>query len=400
MAIILTRRPWAQAAALAATLTATACSDTTDEPTAPTISSPVTAAAAVSTVFKQVSSGGVNCGVATDGRAYCWGVNFDGGIGDGTRENRDVPTPVSGGLVFRNLSAGETHTCGVTTDDKLYCWGANFLGQLGDGTTTARLVPTLVKGRRFYAIASLGASHTCALAKADHRAFCWGGNSFGQLGDGTTTERHVPVAVAGGRTFSQIDAGQTHTCAVTPGSQAYCWGGDFRGSLGDGGSTPQRRTTPSLVAGKHAFTQISAGLWNTCALNLSDQVFCWGEGPTGDGTLHRWYTPVRVAGDLTFREVFAANAVSAMCGLSSVGKAYCWGFGDSNLGDGNPDSHNDLSPVAVVGGHTFAQVSVGDGTCGRTREGVIWCWGYGGGGSLGNGSFESSAVPVRVNDPQ
>jgi len=397
MTVLITRRAWVQAAALAAAFTATACSDT-DEPTAPTGSSPVTqAAAAVSTVFKQVSSGGADCAVTTDGRAYCWGFNFYGAIGDGTRENRTVPTPVAGGLVFRNISAGETHTCGVTTDDKLYCWGDNLLGQLGDGTTTDRLVPTLVKGRRFYAIASLGRSHTCALAKADHRAFCWGANNAGQVGDGTTTERHVPTAVAGGRTFSQIDAGSTHTCAVTPSDQAYCWGGDARGSLGDGGSTPQMRPTPSLVAGKHAFIQISAGLVNTCALNTSHQAFCWGDGATGDGTLHRWYTPVRVAGGLTFREVIAANAVWAKCGLSSEGKAYCWGYGDMNLGDGNPGSHTNLSPVAVVGGHTFAQLSVGDQTCGRTRDGAIWCWGY---GPRGDGSPDGGPVPVRVIDPQ
>lgn len=199
----ITLRILARAAVLAATFAAAACSET-DEPTAPGVRpTAAPAAAAVSTVFKQVSSGGNNCGVTTEGRAYCWGFGSFGSIGDGTRENRDAPTAVAGGLVFRNITAGEFHTCGVTTDDQLYCWGQNIAGQLGDGTTTDRLVPTLVKGRRFYAIASLGYSHTCALSKADHRAFCWGSNGNGQLGDGTTTERHVPVAVAGGRTFSQ-----------------------------------------------------------------------------------------------------------------------------------------------------------------------------------------------------
>jgi alpha-tubulin suppressor-like RCC1 family protein len=396
------RRACARVGVLAAALVATACGDAADDPTAPAVppsaAAPALASATLSTAFKQVSAGGdFNCGVTTDGRAYCWGGNSNGELGDGTREWRNVPTAVAGGLVFRNIAAGSFHTCGVTTDDLLYCWGSNLFGRLGDGTTVDRLVPTRVRGQRFYAIASIGYFHTCALAKSDHRAFCWGYNGNGQLGDGTKTERHAPVAVAGGRSFKQLDAGDVHTCAVTSANQAFCWGSDFGGKLGDGGTTPQDRTSPSLVAGKHAFIQISAGAQNTCAVNTAQLAFCWGEGPTGDGSLHRWFVPVRVAGGLEFRQVLAGHA---MCGLSTVGKAYCWGSGGQELGDGNPDSHNDLSPVAVVGGHTFAQVSVADGACGRTRDGVIWCWGYGGSGALGNGSNASSAVPVRVNDPQ
>lgn len=376
-------------------LAAAACSETPENPTGPT-AGPALATTAVVTAFKQVSAGGVNCGVTTDGKAYCWGSNFSGAVGDGTRELRNVPTAVAGGLVFRNISAGAFHVCGVTTDDHVYCWGSNFGGALGDGTTVDRLVPTRVKGTRLYDIASAGYNYTCAIAKADSRGFCWGFNGNGQLGDGTTTERHVPVAVAGGRALHQLDAGSSHTCAVTGAYKAYCWGSDFRGVLGDGGTTPQMRTTPSPVWGNRAFTQISAGAQNTCAVNTSGQAFCWGNGPTGDGTLKRWYVPARVVGGLTFRAVYAGQV---MCGLSTVGKAYCWGAGGEELGDGNSGSHNDLSPVAVVGGHTFAQLSVGDGGCGRTRDGVIWCWGFGGGGTLGNGSNESSAVPVRVNDP-
>jgi alpha-tubulin suppressor-like RCC1 family protein len=387
-------------AALTALLLLAACGDAADEPTAPggPAAAPALAAAALASAFTQVSAGGdFNCGLTSDGRAYCWGTNSNGELGDGTRESRNVPTAVSGGLVFRNIAAGSFHTCGVTTDDRLYCWGSNQFGRLGDGTTEDRLVPTRVKGQRSYAIASVGYFHTCALAQADHRAFCWGFNGNGQLGDGSKTERHSPVAVAGGRTFKQLDAGTVHTCAVTPVNQAFCWGSDFRGELGDGGTTPQDRTAPSLVAGKHAFIQISAGAQNTCALTTAKQAFCWGHGPTGDGTLHGWYVPEHVAGGLDFRQVLAGQV---MCGLSTAGKGYCWGFGGEELGDGDPNGHNDLSPVAVAGGQTFAQISVGDGACGRTGAGVIWCWGYGGSGALGDGSNESSAVPVRVNDPQ
>jgi len=394
---IFSRSACARVGALATGILALACSDGADAPTAPAVA-PALVSATDAVIFKQVAVGGVfNCAVTVAGRAYCWGANEHGQLGDGTLERRFVPTPVAGGLVFRNIAAGDVHTCGVTTDDRLYCWGWNFNGQLGDRTTRDRLVPTLVAGKRFYAIATLGDAHSCALAKADRRAFCWGFNGNGQLGDGTTTTRLVPVAVAGGRSFRQIDAGFAHTCAVTTANQAYCWGGDFHGLLGDGGTTDQERTSPSLVAVKHLFTQISAGRQNTCAVTETHEAWCWGHGPTGDGTLHGWHTPARVAGGLSFRRVTAGQV---MCGESSVGKGYCWGFGAQELGDGNPESHADLSPVAIAGGHTFAEISAGDEACGVTPEGVAWCWGYGGAGNLGNGSTESSAVPVRVLDPE
>jgi alpha-tubulin suppressor-like RCC1 family protein len=135
------------------------------------------------------------CGVTGSGAAYCWGKNFDGALGDGTTTDRDVPTPVLGGLVFAQLAGGSEHTCGLTTTGSAYCWGSNTSGELGDGTKTDRLSPVQVSGNLIFERIISGGATTCGLTKDARGAYCWGRNPWGQVGDGTTTDRVVPTAV-------------------------------------------------------------------------------------------------------------------------------------------------------------------------------------------------------------
>ena len=130
-----------------------------------------------------------------------------------------------------------------------YCWGGNYFGQLGDGTggnggdqSANRLVPVAVSGGRTYTALAAGDAHTCGLATGG-TAYCWGYNGNGQLGDGTSgnggdqsADRLVPVAVSGGRTYTALVAGGEHTCGLATGGTAYCWGWNAYGQLGDGTS--------------------------------------------------------------------------------------------------------------------------------------------------------------------
>jgi alpha-tubulin suppressor-like RCC1 family protein len=135
--------------------------------------------------FYQVSGGSYHtCGVTTDRHIYCWGRGSEGQRGDGTTTLvSSTAAPVVGTLRFQDVSAGDTHTCGVTTDYRVYCWGFNYDGQLGDGTTTGHLEPVLVAGGRRFRQVAAGWGHTCAVTYPDERAYCWGRNVAGALGD-------------------------------------------------------------------------------------------------------------------------------------------------------------------------------------------------------------------------
>jgi len=246
--------------------------------------------------FATVSAGaGHSCGVLPGGAGSCWGDNSEGELGDGTWAQRKSPVLVAGGLTFAAVSAGVYHTCGVTTGGAAYCWGLNGLGELGDGTTVERTSPTPVAGGLTFAqVGRVGFYHTCGVTSVG-AAYCWGDNTYGQLGDGTTTEQTSPVLVTGGLTFAAVSAGSYHTCGVTSGGAAYCWGGNFVGQLGDGTFT--QRTSPVAVAGGLLFATVSAGDQYTCGLTTGGAVYCWGDnavGQLGNGTTGGSATPGRV----------------------------------------------------------------------------------------------------------
>jgi len=139
-----------------------------------------------------------SCGISA-GQAYCWGSNLHGQLGDGTLTRRTRPVAVKGGLSFAQVNTGGGHTCGVTSSNLAYCWGWNGRGQLGDGSNTERTRPVRVAGGISFRAAAVGGGdggHSCGLSTAN-RAFCWGFNAFGQLGDGSTINRSRPVAVLG-----------------------------------------------------------------------------------------------------------------------------------------------------------------------------------------------------------
>ena len=166
---------------------------------ASTRSTPRLVAAPTGVRFAALSAGVLqNCGLTAAGAAYCWGSNLFGQVGDRTKTTRSTPALVAApaGVSFAAVSAGGGHTCGITAAGAAYCWGRNSSGDLGDGTTTDRLSPALVAapaGVSFTAV-SAGGDHTCGVTAAG-AVYCWGSNSRGQLGDGTTTERLTPVRV-------------------------------------------------------------------------------------------------------------------------------------------------------------------------------------------------------------
>ena len=238
-----------------------------------------------------------SCGVTTTGAAYCWGRGVEGQLGDGTNAISNVPVAVSGGLTFQSVSAGGFHTCGVTTAGKrAYCWGFNREGQLGDGTNTLFIkVPVAVSGGLTFQSVSLGRFYSCGVTTAGKRAYCWGFNGDGELGDGTNTDSNVPVVVLGGLTFQSVSAGSEHSCGVTTAGAAYCWGLNGTGQLGDG--TNAISNVPVAVLGGLTFQLVSAGVAHSCGVTTDGPAYCWGwngNGTLGDGTNTDSNVPVGV----------------------------------------------------------------------------------------------------------
>ena len=228
-------------------------------------------------VFSSLAMGySFSCGLDVDGAAWCWGYGGDGSLGTGsTTESQPTPTAVSGGRAYvelRTHPSGRT-VCGLTAAKEAWCWGANGEGQVGDGTTTQRNEPTAVAGGVEFETISVGMNHACGLTAAG-AAYCWGGNQFGQLGQIGASP--TPSPVDGGLTFASIAAGASYTCAVATSGAGYCWGYNDSGQLGTGSSTPT--STPVAVAGGLTFSRISAGTDHACGMTVNDVVYCWGYG--------------------------------------------------------------------------------------------------------------------------
>ena len=383
------------------------------------------AALAASQRVASISAGGDHTCAVISGNGYCWGENYNGELGDGTNINSGLPAAVDtsgvlAGKTLTQISAGYEHTCGLDAAGAAYCWGLNSYGQLGDGSTSSTSAPVAVDvsgvlaGKTLIQITA-GIADTCAVDAAG-AAYCWGWNAFGQLGDASTTNSSVPVAVntsgvLAGKTLTQITPAHDHTCALDAAGAAYCWGLNSYGQLGDGNTTsssvPVAVDTSGVLAGQ-AMTQITAGWYDTCALDATvGTVYCWGRnsyGQLGDGSTTDSSVPVAVdTGGLLAGKPLTQITIGGydVCAMDASGAAYCWGanhFGE--LGDG---STTDSSvPVAVdtggaLAGKTLTQVSAGIWhTCALDAAGAPYCWGRNASGELGDDSYSPSAVPVLV----
>jgi alpha-tubulin suppressor-like RCC1 family protein len=145
------------------------------------------------------------------------------------------------------ISAQENNTCAITSANKLKCWGVNTSGQVGIGTTGGNITaPTLVDGAVDYKQVQVGNYHSCAITSADQLK-CWGSNSNGRLGDGTTTgSLNTPKLIDGANTYKKVYAGGSYTCGLRMNGDLYCWGHNNRGRTGDG--TMIEKHIPNLVA--------------------------------------------------------------------------------------------------------------------------------------------------------
>jgi alpha-tubulin suppressor-like RCC1 family protein len=334
-------------------------------------------------MFASVSAGGDHtCGVTLAGVAYCWGNNSSGQLGNGTLSNSAMPVLVSGALSFAMISAGKQHTCGITgspttfpaVGGAVHCWGDNSSGQLGNGTTINSAIPVAVSGGSPFLSTSAGSQHSCGISVAQ-TLYCWGDNGFGQLGNGTRTASTTPVAVRPTLPGQQVSTGTSHTCTSYETSGqffvnafAYCWGDNSAGQFGNG--TTASSDTPVLIFTGIYPATVSAGALYTCVSSHGpSQAMCAGNnssGQLGNGTTTNSTILLAVVDSknqqLQFDSEISTGASHA-CGVIDE-NAYCWG--DNGKGQlGNGTTTNSAIPFLVVGGIHFGSLSMGDGhSCG------------------------------------
>ena len=386
-----------------------------------------------------------SCALTVSGAVLCWGDRTSGQLGDGgsITGSQSGPATVSGidgvNLKATEIAAGDYFSCAILQSGEVRCWGDDSGGQLGDGGSGTQNAPVSVSGidgvsQKAIAIAT-GASHSCAILQSG-QVLCWGDNSYGQLGDGSGMSQPAPSQVFGIDGITQkaisIAAGTVHSCAVLDSGQVLCWGDNSYGQLGDGSSFDFITTgtfTPSAVpvpvvgidGTSLKATAVSVSYSHSCAVLTSGKMLCWGDndyGQLGDaqGSVYYepavgdlfYYTsvPVSVAGidGISERALSLATSSGRTCAVMSSGEVQCWGYRDSGaLGDGDDVTAFQNTPHPVLGIDGISQkarvVSTGPtgSACSLLESGQLLCWGNNGQQQLGV-SFPTGMIPAFWSD--
>lgn len=352
-----------------------------------------------------------------DGTVWTWGINncilgngSCGKLGDGTILERDVPVEVHGpGDVgyLQNITAimgGEHHNYALKDDGTVWAWGGNFFGQLGDGTWTNTTTPVQVSG--LTSVKSLGGRGYHSLAvKTDGTVWAWGYNSRGQLGHATSgcgsmsaNCSNVPVQVIGITNVLTVTGGGFFSLALMSDHTVTGWGANEHGQLGNGNMTDQ----PSPVQASSVLSnvvQVSGGWKHAVALTSDGTVWTWGdntEGEIGNGITSTVgiSVPLQVPGLDHVVEVSAGDRFTAA--LKDDGTVWTWGWnGFGQLGNGTET--DSASPVQV---HNLSNVDLMAARdyhdLARKTDGTVWAWGSGGNGELGDNHPVDSSLPVQV----
>jgi alpha-tubulin suppressor-like RCC1 family protein len=361
----------------------------------------------------------VTCGLLPFGRAYCFGKEPLIGIARDTTCFDDNasgaagprlgctlrPLRVAGSLNLTQLSAGQTVACAVSADQRAYCWGSDQQGQIGNGGAVNATSPTpaLVTTALTFASVSAGGTHACGIVASGpvaRQAYCWGADSFGQLGDRLLDYSTTPIPVVPAINFASVTAGYFHTCGLTADNVAYCWGNNASGELaiGPAGGFSEQ---PKPVTRR--FKMLSADSAYTCGIGMDDAAYCWGandDGQLGSSAGVALSTPTKVPGGFTFLTLDTGRGF--VCGLTTGHAIVCWGkndYGQLGRGEGRWPSTGE-APAVVSGGMSFTSVTAGRRhACGQSGL-ETYCWGSNVFGALGNGLQAAvRATPQQVVHP-
>ena len=345
-------------------------------------------------IFTSLSMNGQygSAGIKSDSTLWTWGFGRTNSDGFGDASSQDLAssaiqvtaknaaaTVIS---TFLKVSKGYKHTCAIGTDQKLYCWGINTNGNIGDGTTTTRLFPVAVDSATNYTQISAGTFFTCGITSTSVLK-CWGLNTNNSVGDNSTTQRNSPTIINSGTTYKSLAVAAGNTmCAITTADVLKCWGYNNYGQVGIGGTTNQ--ATPSVVDSGVTYASVVASISHTCGLTLAtNQIKCWGQNSSyqlGDATTTDRQIPVVFNSGTTYSDV-GLNGSGLTCGITSAGSAlHCAGLRSAGLAaNSTEDGFGQSASISIVdAGTSYTNLYSGYGSiCGRTGSAVTKCAGDG-----------------------
>ncbi|MEO5971619.1 MAG: chromosome condensation regulator RCC1 [Bdellovibrionia bacterium] len=366
-----------------------------------------------------------SCALTTAGLVLCWGDNSKGQLGDGTQILKSSAVPVSGlSSGVTSLSLGNGFAMAVV-NGYILSWGANSFYSLGDGTLTDRLTPVAVAGLPGSSSGvTAGSAFGCSLQSGT--TYCWGQNSSGQLGVSNTDIGTLPGAAYNSSgtpyTFTIITSGMNHVCTLNSG-QVYCWGDNSYNQVGDGMGQPLNSPTANTVLASGVL-EMSAGANHTCAIISNNTVYCWGAnnyGQLGLGTVTlntcpsvipspapspcstsnpststNPITPLPISGLPLAVKIYSGAYHS--CALVTGGNLYCWGRNDwGQLGTGAVSAYSSVPVLVSVLSQKARSMALGMlHSCAILEDATVKCWGHNGFGELGDGTITSSLTPVSV----
>jgi alpha-tubulin suppressor-like RCC1 family protein len=317
-------------------------------------------------IIEMVSGTSHSCALYSSKKVHCWGSNSNGQLGGGTttRVVKAVEVPLEN---VTKITAGGNHTCAIS-NGSLYCWGLNSSGQLGIGNTTSQSSPKLVSNLSQVLDVSAGSDFTCAIYNPSYRNLvCWGSNSSGRLGDGTTSTRTTPSASAPIlQNVDQLTTGADHSCALSAGS-VRCWGYNYSGQLGNDSATSSTR--PALIVNDVSFptddagitdqiVQVAASIANTCARTLFGSVYCWGSyyylGTGSGSSVFKLQSPATIVSGAT--HLYSGPNSNQFCVKLTNGSVSCWGSGqffDSSIFRSTPSAFSISNLEAISVGNSL-----------------------------------------------
>lgn len=335
-----------------------------------------------------------SCGVESDGDVYCWGERSDGKLGSTISDMPGNITLPQIWLVLNinlnksiNISAGYSHTCSVIDLGKTYCWGISDDGELGDSENTINYYPfeiTSTNSGDLKKVAS-GDNHTCAI-NLYGELYCWGDNSFNQLGDGTSNNSNEPVKVDDSlypvedEKFIKVLASNEFSCALSTVGLLYCWGDNENNQLAT--NSIDESFSPKLIVDEDnepiLFKEFSLGDEHVCALKIDGTAVCWGandKGQLGNNSTTNSPSPVDVFmtnPTRLFEKLYSNKDMN--CGVESSNDVYCWGSNEFGKIGVNSSSTNILLPTSDS--NIFSKLSIGENSfCGLEADGEISCAG-------------------------